>query len=170
MNREEISKWFWNKFNSCYPVVHENYPESIFMIYDEQFLRQRKLSRVLDEELIYPTEVKGKYLFHQDYKNGWFECSYDEIWSFFKRNYSSNYTDIQTLIKNLLVEHDKLQALTPNVIVTLLNCQLVEHDKLQALTPLTFGTVSSDVLVEHDKLQALTPRNRFRHYVQIGRR
>jgi len=113
MSKEEISKWFWNKFNSCYPVVHEDYPESIFMIYDEQFLRQKKLARVLDKELSYPTEVKGICLFHQDYKNGWFECSYDEIWSFFKRNYSSNYTDIQTLIKNLLVEHDKLQALTP---------------------------------------------------------
>ncbi|MCK9416082.1 hypothetical protein M0Q97_05415 [Candidatus Dojkabacteria bacterium] len=157
MSKEEISKWFWNKFNSCYPVVHEDYPESIFMIYDEQFLRQKKLARVLDKELSYPTEVKGICLFHQDYKNGWFECSYDEIWSFFKRNYSSNYTDIQTLIKNLLVEHDKLQALTPFYSFPTDTRQLVEQDKLQALTPKRRFLFSANPLVEHDKLQALTP-------------
>ncbi len=56
MNKEELSKWFWNKFNSCYPVKHEDFTESIFMFYDEQFLRQRKLYRVLDEELIYPSK------------------------------------------------------------------------------------------------------------------
>jgi len=135
MNKEEISKWFWNKYNSCYPVVHEDYPGNIFMFYNEQFSRQRKLARVLDEELSYPTEVKGKCLFRQDYKNGWFECNWFEIWSFLERNYSSNYTDIQTLIKSLLEEHDKLQALTPGSITTSPSSVLEEHDKLQALTP-----------------------------------
>ena len=114
MIKEEISKWFWNKYNSCYPVIHKDYPKNIFMFYDEQFFRQKKLARVLGEELIYPSEIKGKCLFRQDYKNGWFDCKYDEIWSFFERNYSSNYTDIQTLIKSLLEEHDKMQALTPD--------------------------------------------------------
>ena len=72
MTKEELSKWFLNKFNSCYPVIHKDYPEIIFMFYDEQFLRQKKLSRVLDEELIYPSTVKGKCLFKLDYENGYF--------------------------------------------------------------------------------------------------
>jgi len=33
MTKEELSKWFWNKFNSCYPVIHENFTKSIFMYY-----------------------------------------------------------------------------------------------------------------------------------------
>jgi len=112
MNREEISKWFWNKFNSCYPVVHSDHSKSIFMFYDEQFLRQKKLSRVLDEELIYPTEIKGKCLFELDYKNGDFWYDSDDIWTFLYNNYSHSYIDIQVLIQNLLEEHDKLSALT----------------------------------------------------------
>ena len=141
MTKEEISKWFWNKYNSCYPVVHKDYPESIFMFYDEQFFRQKKLARILNEEISYPIEIKGTWLFHQDYKNGWFNCRYDEIWSFFYDNYSSNYYDIQTLIKNLLVEHDKLQVLTPVIKTSLPISTLVEHDKLQVLTPRIFRVV-----------------------------
>ena len=114
MTKEELSKWFWNKFNSCYPVVHEDYSDNIFMIYDEQFFRQKKLARVLNEDLVYPKEVKGKILFRQDYKNERFWCDDIEIWSFFERNYSSNYPIVQSLIKNLLGEHDKLRSLTPN--------------------------------------------------------
>ena len=113
MTKEELSKWFWNKYNSCYPVVHEDYPESIFMIYDEQFIRQKKLARVLNEEISYPIEIKGTWLFEQDYKNGWFWCDQDEIWSFFENNYSANYTDIQSFIKSLLEEHNKLSVFTP---------------------------------------------------------
>ena len=83
MTKEELSKWFWDKFNSCYPVKHEDYPESIFMFYDEQFFRQKKLARVLNEDLVYPSKVTGKCLFRLDYKNNFLWCNYDEIWSFF---------------------------------------------------------------------------------------
>jgi hypothetical protein len=86
MTKEELSKWFWNKYNSCYQVVHKDYPESIFIFYDEQFLRQKKLARVLNEEIKYPSEIKGICLFEQDYKNKWFNCNYKEIWSFFECN------------------------------------------------------------------------------------
>ena len=113
MTKEKINKWFCNKFNSCYPVLHEDYPESIFMFYDEQFFRQKKLSRVLNEEISYPSEVKGICLFERDYKNGYFWCDHDNIWSFFEHNYSSNFSDVQLLIKSLLKEHGKLNVLTP---------------------------------------------------------
>ena len=112
MKKKELSKWFWNKFNSCYPVKHEDFPESVFMFYDEQFLRQKKLSRVLNERIVYPSEAKGICLFELDYKYNYFRCNYDEIWSFLYDNYSTNYTDIQTFIRSLLEEHDKLSVLT----------------------------------------------------------
>ncbi|MCK9417667.1 hypothetical protein M0Q97_13575, partial [Candidatus Dojkabacteria bacterium] len=64
---KKLKKWFFDKYNSCYPVIHEDYPNRIFMLYDEQFLRQKKLARILDEELVYPTDFKGKCLFQQDY-------------------------------------------------------------------------------------------------------
>ncbi len=135
MTKEELSKWFWNKFNSCYPVVHEDYSDNIFMIYDEQFFRQKKLARVLNEDLVYPKEVKGKILFRQDYKNERFWCDDIEIWSFFERNYSSNYPIVQSLIKNLLGEHDKLRSLTPLYPFCNAFPALGEHDKLRSLTP-----------------------------------
>jgi hypothetical protein len=155
---EELSKWFRNKFNSCYPVVHEKYPENIFMFYDEQFLRQKKLARVLNENIIYPKEVKGKCLFRQDYKNHNFWCDYDEIWSFFERNYSTNYTHIQTFIRSLLEEYDKLIVLTPEELNYDVLKGLEEHDKLIVLTPKILQIeLSTDSLGESDKLIVLTP-------------
>ncbi|MCK9416677.1 hypothetical protein M0Q97_08480 [Candidatus Dojkabacteria bacterium] len=123
------------------------------MFYDEQFLRQKKLSRVLDEELIYPTEIKGKCLFELDYKNGDFWYDSDEIWSFLYNNYSHNYTHIQLLIQNLLKEQDKLSALTTPML-----CHhwlgIGYQDKLSALTTCLSPTISSR-LKEHDKLSVL---------------
>lgn len=135
MNREELEKWFLDKFNSCYPVIHENYPNRIFMLYDEQFLRQKKLARVLDEELVYPTDLKGKCLFQQDYINHNFWCDYDEIWSFFEKNYSSNYTDIQTFIKKLVIEHLHLNVCELIFGSRRIQMPLKEYDKMQLLKP-----------------------------------
>lgn len=168
MNKKELSKWFWDKYNSCYPVIHEDFPDTILMFYDEQFLRQKKLYRVLDKELIYPKEVKGKILFRQDYKNGWFCCDNIEIWLFLYNNYSNNYTDIQLFIKSLLEEHDKLSdklsALTPGSegfaeSTYMKKCLwLEEHDKLSALTPeKVYWEPEPSWLEEQDKLSALTP-------------
>ena len=111
MNKEELSKWFWDKFNSCYPVVHEDYPYNIFMIYDKNFLRQMKLARVLGTPLEYPKKIEGTCLFYQDFKNQWLSCDY-EIWSFFYDNYVRDYSEVQSFIKNLFVD-DKLSTLTP---------------------------------------------------------
>ena len=115
MNKEELKKWFWNKFNGCYKVNHCDYPKRTYYFYDEQFLRQKKLSRIIGgQELEYPTELKGICLFEQDPKNEYLYCDYDEIWSFFQINFSTNYNEIQSFIKELLEEHDKLSASIPD--------------------------------------------------------
>ncbi len=108
MNKEELKNWFWNKVNNCYKVEHVDYPNIIYYFYDEQFIRQKKLNRIVGEEIIYPTEVVGKCLFEHDIKNGYLCCDYDEIWTFLETNFSPNYTEIQSFIKKIIKKHDKL--------------------------------------------------------------
>ena len=117
MTKEELKIWFWDKFNSCYFVKHDNYPNSIFMYYDINFIRTKKLANILNKDVEYPTEVKGVCLFQQDLKNSYLLCNYDEIWSFFKENYSSNSQEISQLIKGWLEEHNKTKVLTPKYLI-----------------------------------------------------
>jgi hypothetical protein len=131
MTKEELSKWFWNKYNSCYQVVHKDYPESIFIFYDEQFLRQKKLYRVLNEELIYPSKVDGDCLFELDFNSKYLWCNGNKIYPFFEKNYSRNYTVIEEFIKKLLEDHVKLSVFTPSSLVF----PYFIHDKLSVLTP-----------------------------------
>ena len=138
MTDEELKDWFWNKFNSCYCVKHEDYPESLFMYYDKNFYRQKKLARVLEQEVIYPSKVDGICLFEQDYENNFLWCNHKEIWSFFEENSNYNYQEISDLIKCWLVEHSKLQVLTPQVQYIWTDFKLVEPSKLQVLTPVSF--------------------------------
>ena len=113
MSNEELKIWFWDKFNSCYSVKHDDYPHSVFMIYDINYIRAKKLANILNKDVEYPTKIKGVCLFRQDLKNGHLWCNYDEIWSFFIKQYSSNPLEISNLIKGWLEEHDKLKVLTP---------------------------------------------------------
>lgn len=136
MTDEELKTWFWNKFNSCYNVKHKKYhPESIFMYYDKNFARQKKLARVLKQELIYPTKVEGICLFEQDYKNNKLYCDYNEIWSFFEEKNSYNNQEIKDMVKGWLEESSKLEVLTP---IYLLNGVIIwreEASNLEVLTP-----------------------------------
>ncbi len=137
MKKEDLKKWFWNKFNGCYKVNHSDYTDNIYYFYEEQFVRQKKLSRIVGgQELEYPSEVKGICLFRQDSKNEYLYCDNDEIWSFFETNFSTNYNDIQSFIKELLEEHDKLSVYKPlySRIFTFSDPALVEHDKLSVYT------------------------------------
>ena len=113
MTEEQLKIWFWDKFNSCYCVIHEDYPDIIFMIYDLNYIRTKKLANILDKDIEYPTEVKGTCLFEQDLKNEILYCKNRELWSVFEENYSYNYKEISDLIKGWLEEHDKLTVLTP---------------------------------------------------------
>ena len=158
MSNEELKIWFWDKFNSCYSVKHEDYSDIIFMFYDINFIRAKKLATILNNDVEYQTEVKGDYLFRQDFNNEYLWCDYDEIWSVFEKNYSYNYQEIRKLIKDWLDEHDKLKVLTPNYLPGLKNILLEEHDKLKVLTPRCLSFSSYITLKEHDKLKVLIPK------------
>ena len=159
MTKEEIQIWFRNKFNSCYGVLHEDFPESIFMYYDPQFIRQKKLSRIVGEEIEYPIKPTGICLFEQDYKNGYLWMNYGEITSFFYKNYSPDWLEVKELISDMLKEYSKLQVLTPNIFP--LNTYSINniYSKLQVLTPDDDGNYQfflKTALKEDSKLQVLT--------------
>ena len=102
MKNEELKDWFLNKFNNCYYVAHDDYPKSLFMYYDEKFVRKMKLCKLSGKEVIYPKIPPGICLFEQDYKNEHFFIDYNEITSFLYQNYSTNWKDIKNLIDSWL--------------------------------------------------------------------
>ena len=136
MSKEELNIWFRNKFNNCYPVMHDDYPESIFMHYDPQFIRQKKMARILGEPIEYPEKVTGICLFEQDYKNGYLNMDYDKITSFFQDNYSPKWFEIKELIHGWMKEDTKLKVLTPKKHGSFISKMMKEDTKLKVLTPI----------------------------------
>jgi len=57
---------------------------------------------------------KGEEFFmEQDFKNGWFRCSYDRVWSFFQSKKGMEVPEIKDFIKSMVAEHLKCNVLTP---------------------------------------------------------
>ena len=131
MTKEELIIWFCDKFNSCYPVTHSDYPESIFWFYDEKFIRKLKLYKLNNQKITLPSIVRGICLFEEDSKYCWFNCNYDEIWSFLYVNYSSDYTDVQSFIKNILKDSNKFNVFTPYNVFTSYFDMKLQYDKLK---------------------------------------
>ena len=100
MNKDDLIKWFWDKFNSCYLVKHDDYPDSIFMYYDPQYVRKMKLVNIYGEKIKPKTDITGICLFEQDWKNMHFRCNYEEIWDYIGINYSIKYYSIESFIKD----------------------------------------------------------------------
>jgi len=113
MYKKDLYDWFWNKYNSCYQVKVELYPDSVFLVYDEKYIRKLKLFKLNNtEELISINNVEGTFLFNQDNKFRILWLS-EELWKFFEKNYSYDYYDIQKLIKKLLKDHPILFDYNP---------------------------------------------------------
>ena len=159
MNKDEdcLIKWFWEKFNSCYLVKHENYQESIFMFYDPQYIRKLKLANISGEKIKPKIDITGICLFEQDWKNMNFRCNYKEVWDYLGTNYSNKYSIVQSFIKNRLQEHTKMSSLTPQLFGTSCISKLQEHTKMSSLTPLFVAYADGYLLQEHTKMSSLTP-------------
>ena len=110
---QELINWFNDYFNNCYYAKHEDYPETIFMFYDINYVRQLKLAKLEGIDYVEKTEVTGICLFEQDWKHKWILCNYDLIWKYLQDNYSPKYKYVQSFINNMLKEHSKLSILTP---------------------------------------------------------
>ena len=111
MTEEQLKIWLLDKYNSCYPVKHDNVPNSIYMYYYPNFIRAKKLANILNKEIEYPTEVKGVCLFHIDYDDMVFWCDYTNIWSIINDNYSIDYIVVRYFIKDCLKSKIKLNEL-----------------------------------------------------------
>ena len=157
MNKEELSIWFWKKFNSCYPVKHNDYPNSIFWFYDEKFARKIKLCKLNNQEIKLPNKVKGVCIFeqHLNIKNLW--CDYDEIWSFFEKNYNTKYSYIQLIIEEILSDEEKLNVYTPSVFRPCFNPALSDDTKLNVYTPTATHLQKDYTLSDEKKLNVYTP-------------
>ena len=127
MQIDDLKIWFWDKYNSCYSIKYNN---KIYMMYDPNFIRAKKLANILNKEIGYPTEVKGVCLFEQDWKNQYFWYDYDKIYLFLKSNLSYKNQNINKFICSRLKEADKLSALTPSKLNVSLLHLLKEADKL----------------------------------------
>ena len=82
---------------------------------------------------------ENDWYFEQDEKNGNLWCQYGRVWSFFETNYSSNYAETQSIIRNLMERHYNLRGLTPygSAPADLLNME--RHYNLRGLTPITLS-------------------------------
>ena len=113
--KEELREWFWNRFNSCYRIEDHNIKGNYILYYNKRYARKKKIQSLLGSSIkeIYPKEMLSDsiWVFNFDYKNGLLWCSYDEIWSFFKENYSSNHIEIKQLIETILKEDNRFSSL-----------------------------------------------------------
>jgi len=167
ITKEEIINWFCNLYNSCYPVTHKDYPQSIFMFYDTQFIRKIKLCKISGLPITLPSKVTGICLFEQDWKNNRFYYKYDEVYYFLYKNYSTTHNNISTFIKDRLNEYDKLNVLVPiycgNTVKLILTIPwLSEYYKLNELMVMESTLIDSN---EDGKLgvliHKLTPHYRY---------
>jgi len=113
MTKEELSKWFVDKFNSCYPVSITGDESRLLFFYDEQFIRKKKLCKIENKKLS-NHNVNGFCLFDLYISNRYLYCDLETIWKFFEKNYSNDYSKIQSLITEIIKNHiPKLSYHTP---------------------------------------------------------
>jgi len=161
MTKEELTIWFFDKFNSCYPVKHVDFPDSIYWINDEQYLRKLKLCKLNNTHINLPNKVNGKCFFRQDLKSEYLWCNSIEIWSFFEKNYKYNYDDIQSLIKEILSDTTKLNVYTSAYEDIHLRFVLSDTTKLNVYTSGRALLWQQSLLSDTTKLNVYTSKYEF---------
>ena len=168
MSEQELRIWFFDMLYSCYPVKHDDYPNSVFWFYDDKFIRKIKLCKLSGNSIKLPSKVKGKCLFEQNIKSRYLWCDFDEIWSVFYKEYKNNYNDVQSLIKSWLEEESKLNVFTPPVAESFGSRLLEEESKLNVFTPYKWKSINDARLEEESKLNVFTPiRQSFNGFVLL---
>ena len=106
MSEQELRTWFFDIISSCYPVVHDDFENDIFLYYDKSVIRRLKLLKINGDVYSLPKVVSGVCLFDIDIRNKQFYCNNVDIWNIFEINYSSDYYKIKSLISSWLVDVD----------------------------------------------------------------
>ena len=68
--------------------------------------------RIKDPDSIFYFEGDD-WIFEQDFKNGYFWCQYDKVWSVFETDHGLNYNEIRDFVKTMLEKYFKCSVLTP---------------------------------------------------------
>lgn len=123
MTKEE----FFNLMNECYLAKNDNYPNSLFYIYDKQYIRQKKLNRILENEEECFSE-NGKIYFEVDCKNNYLYVN-NNIW----HKIGNNYSAISTLISSWINENLQPDIGLSKDIIGL--CMDIEPEKFKIFTP-----------------------------------
>ena len=155
----EAEQFLISKFNQCVCMTHEDYPESIFHIHDKLFIREMKMRRVKNDynDINLKITKDSIILFEQDYKNKWFNINYSKIWAILQLKYQLNHQQLQQIIKDTLLQPDKLRSLTPGAVYQQTHTRLLQPDKLRSLTPMAVISTNMLFLLQPDKLRSLTP-------------
>ena len=166
---EEIN-WFNDYFNNCYYVKHEDYPESIFMFYDINYVRQLKLAKLEGKNYVEKTDITGVCLFEQDWKNNHFNVNHDIIWLYFRDKYllvSYKYYDFFLLfLKNRLNEHTiskyliTLNNIFNEKLNNIFNEKLNDDIPLNILNP--FGAYCYNKFASKSTIDTLMIRERYK--------
>lgn len=101
MTEDELYNWFFEKFESCYPIKTSQYPSDIFWLYDESYVRYLKLCKLNNQDILIPSKTSNVCLFQQDIHSEYLWCD-DIIWDFFEKNYSTNYKEVNSIIDKFL--------------------------------------------------------------------
>ena len=158
MNKDELREWFYEKLFNCYVVKHKHKTEEHikYLVYDKQFIRDCKLSDVLGDDIVFPTEHTGDILFKQDLKNKYLYCDYNKIWSFLESNYLDNYHEIQELTTGFLGEIDNYNQYTTQLTYHVYISSLGEIDNYNQYTTIRGNDTLSSNLGEIDNYNQYT--------------
>ena len=124
-------KWFNDHFNDCYYVTHNEYPESLYMFYDKNFVRQQKLAK-LEEKKILKTDITGHCLFELNWETKCFNSDYYNVWCYLRDIYNIKYYDFQIFINERLTELSNMNITIP-IVPTRAGFRLDDRSKINNL-------------------------------------
>jgi len=157
LTKEDAKQWFINKYNLCYFVKHDDYDitDKYYMFYNEKYIRRKKISSLIDNEVITPIIKDSVCLFEVDFKHKYFYYDYYDIYVYLKSNYSPNLQDIRVLITEVLSDDINLKTLTSHGYDFGSGLSLSDDTKLSILTSGTYDLMINKGLIDYTKLKEI---------------
>jgi len=160
MDKGDLVKWFYETLFSCYPVKHIDYPNSVFWIYDEKFVRNIKISKINNNPIKFPNIVKGEILFETSSDDNYLYCDYSKIWKYVGDNYINcihknsynDYTVIEYVIKDILNDYYKLSSY--NIFPTFINLLNDDKCKMDNYIPKAYMMFGSKIINSKTNLKS----------------
>ena len=129
MTNEEVKNWFLEIYNNCYIVKSDEFPRSIFKVYDINYIRSKKLANIIDKDISLPLYINGKILF-DIYDNSTTIWVDKYIWTFIFENLICDLNLAEQLLNIWLGEYlqiSNLSILYNNIdYVNLKNCKIYD--------------------------------------------